>query len=108
MFAGNVVMKGYLKNKKATEEAFAGGWFHSGDLATLDEEGYITVVDRKKDMIKTGGENVASRDPRLPASRTATAASHSSASAPPPSRTPAPPQRPRPAAWSPWLPAAWR
>ena len=42
--------------------AFAGGWFHSGDLATVDDEGYITVVDRKKDMIKTGGENVASRE----------------------------------------------
>ena len=42
--------------------AFAGGWFHSGDLATVDDDGYITVVDRKKDMIKTGGENVASRE----------------------------------------------
>jgi fatty-acyl-CoA synthase len=45
-----------------TNAAFEGGWFHSGDLATIDEEGYITVVDRKKDMIKTGGENVASRE----------------------------------------------
>jgi fatty-acyl-CoA synthase len=45
-----------------TAAAFAGGWFHSGDLATIDDEGYITVVDRKKDMIKTGGENVASRE----------------------------------------------
>ena len=42
--------------------AFEGGWFHSGDLATIDDEGYITVVDRKKDMVKTGGENVASRE----------------------------------------------
>jgi hypothetical protein len=48
--------------KSRTAEAFAGGWFHSGDLATIDEEGYITVVDRKKDVIKTGGENVASRE----------------------------------------------
>ena len=45
-----------------TAAAFEGGWFHSGDLATIDDEGYITVVDRKKDMIKTGGENVASRE----------------------------------------------
>jgi fatty-acyl-CoA synthase len=45
-----------------TKAAFEGGWFHSGDLATIDAEGYITVVDRKKDMIKTGGENVASRE----------------------------------------------
>jgi fatty-acyl-CoA synthase len=47
---------------RAHRAAFAGGWFHSGDLATIDDEGYITVVDRKKDMIKTGGENVASRE----------------------------------------------
>src|SRR5258705_4846918 len=45
-----------------TAAAFEGGWFHSGDLATIDADGYITVVDRKKDMIKTGGENVASRE----------------------------------------------
>ena len=52
----------YYRDEEGTRAAFAGGWFHSGDLATLDHEGYITVVDRKKDMIKTGGENVASRE----------------------------------------------
>jgi fatty-acyl-CoA synthase len=56
------LLTGYYKDEKRTEEAFAGGWFHSGDLGTIDDEGYITVVDRKKDMIKTGGENVASRE----------------------------------------------
>jgi fatty-acyl-CoA synthase len=55
-------MSGYYNDPAKTEAAFRGGWFHSGDLATLDEEGYITVVDRVKDMIKTGGENVASRE----------------------------------------------
>jgi fatty-acyl-CoA synthase len=53
---------GYYNDPERTAQAFAGGWFHSGDLATKDDEGYITVVDRKKDMIKTGGENVASRE----------------------------------------------
>ena len=53
---------GYLDDPAKTAAAFAGGWFHSGDLAVIDDEGYITVVDRKKDMIKTGGENVASRE----------------------------------------------
>jgi fatty-acyl-CoA synthase len=53
---------GYFKDPVKTAEAFAGGWFHSGDLATIDDEGYITVVDRKKDMIKSGGENVSSRE----------------------------------------------
>jgi fatty-acyl-CoA synthase len=52
----------YFHDPARTDSAFAGGWFHSGDLATVDEEGYITVVDRKKDMVKTGGENVASRE----------------------------------------------
>jgi fatty-acyl-CoA synthase len=52
----------YLDDPEKTAEAFRGGWFHSGDLGTLDDEGYITVVDRIKDMIKTGGENVASRE----------------------------------------------
>ena len=52
----------YYNDAERTAEAFAGGWFHSGDLATVDENGYITVVDRKKDMIKSGGENVASRE----------------------------------------------
>jgi fatty-acyl-CoA synthase len=56
------LLSGYYKDEERTEAAFAGGWFHSGDLATIDDEGYITVVDRKKDMIKSGGENVASRE----------------------------------------------
>jgi fatty-acyl-CoA synthase len=56
------LMLGYFHDDERTRAAFAGGWFHSGDLATIDAEGYITVVDRKKDMIKTGGENVASRE----------------------------------------------
>jgi fatty-acyl-CoA synthase len=56
------LLLGYYRDDEKTEAAFAGGWFHSGDLATVDEEGYVTVVDRKKDMIKTGGENVASRE----------------------------------------------
>ncbi len=53
---------GYYNDEARTAEAFAGGWFHSGDLATRDEDGYITIVDRKKDMINTGGENVSSRE----------------------------------------------
>jgi fatty-acyl-CoA synthase len=56
------LMLGYFHDDKRTKAAFEGGWFHSGDLATIDAEGYITVVDRKKDMVKTGGENVASRE----------------------------------------------
>lgn len=56
------LMLGYYNDEEKTQAAFAGGWFHSGDLATRDEEGFITVVDRKKDMIKSGGENVASRE----------------------------------------------
>ena len=56
------LMLGYFNDEERTRAAFEGGWFHSGDLATIDEEGYITIVDRKKDMIKTGGENVASRE----------------------------------------------
>jgi fatty-acyl-CoA synthase len=52
----------YFRNPEKTAEAFAGGWFHSGDLATLDDEGYLTIVDRKKDMIKSGGENVSGRE----------------------------------------------
>jgi fatty-acyl-CoA synthase len=53
---------GYYHDEEKTAEAFRGGWFHSGDLGVLDEDGYLSVVDRKKDMIKTGGENVASRE----------------------------------------------
>jgi fatty-acyl-CoA synthase len=60
MFRGNIVMKGYLKNEKATQEAFAGGWFHTGDLGVLDEHGYIIIKDRSKDIIISGGENVSS------------------------------------------------
>jgi len=60
MFRGNVVMKGYLKNPKATEEAFAGGWFHSGDLAVKHKDGYIQIRDRSKDIIISGGENISS------------------------------------------------
>ncbi|WP_421839059.1 fatty acyl-CoA synthetase [Novosphingobium sp.] len=56
------LLSGYWNDPARTAEAFAGGWFHSGDLGVADAEGYITVVDRKKDMIKTGGENVASRE----------------------------------------------
>ena len=60
MFRGNIVMKGYLKNKKATEEAFAGGWFHSGDLGVMHPDGYIQLKDRSKDIIISGGENISS------------------------------------------------
>ena len=56
------LLSGYYNDAERTAAAFAGGWFHSGDLARIDEEGYLTIVDRKKDMIKTGGENVASRE----------------------------------------------
>ena len=58
VYRGPMVMEGYLGLADATAEAFAGGWFHSGDLATRDEEGYLRLVDRKKDMIVSGGENV--------------------------------------------------
>ncbi len=60
MFRGNIVMKGYLKNAKATEEAFEGGWFHSGDLGVLHPDGYIQLKDRSKDIIISGGENISS------------------------------------------------
>ena len=60
MFRGNVVMKGYLKNKAATEKAFAGGWFHSGDLGVMHPDGYIQLKDRSKDIIISGGENISS------------------------------------------------
>jgi len=60
MFRGNVVMKGYLKNKAATAKAFAGGWFHSGDLGVMHPDGYIQIRDRAKDIIISGGENISS------------------------------------------------
>ena len=60
MFRGNVVMKGYLKNKSASEKAFAGGWFHSGDLGVMHRDGYIQLKDRSKDLIISGGENISS------------------------------------------------
>ena len=59
MFRGNLVMKGYLKNPKATREAFEHGWFHSGDLGVLHEDGYIELRDRSKDIIISGGENIS-------------------------------------------------
>ena len=60
MFRGNITMKGYLKNPAATREAFAGGWFHSGDLAVMQPDGYVKIKDRSKDVIISGGENVSS------------------------------------------------
>ena len=60
MMRGNVVMKGYLKNQSATDEAFAGGWFHSGDLGVIYPDGYIQLKDRSKDIIISGGENISS------------------------------------------------
>jgi len=60
MFRGNITMKGYLKNAKATAEAFAGGWFHSGDLAVMQPDGYAKIKDRAKDVIISGGENISS------------------------------------------------
>jgi fatty-acyl-CoA synthase len=60
MFRGNVVMRGYLKNRAVTEKRFAGGWFHSGDLAVMHPDGYIELKDRSKDIIISGGENISS------------------------------------------------
>jgi fatty-acyl-CoA synthase len=60
MFRGNLVMKGYLKNPKATEEAFHGGWYHTGDLAVMQPDGYVKIKDRSKDVIISGGENISS------------------------------------------------
>jgi fatty-acyl-CoA synthase len=60
MFRGNIVMKGYLKNPKATADAFAGGWFHTGDLAVLEADRYVKIKDRSKDIIISGGENISS------------------------------------------------
>ncbi len=60
MFRGNLVMKGYLKNPKATEEAFRGGWYHTGDLGVMQPDGYVKIKDRAKDIIISGGENISS------------------------------------------------
>jgi fatty-acyl-CoA synthase len=60
MFRGNITMKGYLKNPEATREAFRGGWFHSGDLAVMQPDGYVKIKDRSKDIIISGGENISS------------------------------------------------
>ena len=60
MFRGNVVMKGYFKNKQASEESFKDGWFHSGDLGVMHENGYVQLKDRSKDIIISGGENISS------------------------------------------------
>ena len=60
MFRGNVVMKGYLKNPKATADAFKGGWFHSGDLGVMHADNYIQLKDRSKDIIISGAENISS------------------------------------------------
>ena len=60
MFRGNITMKGDLKNPKATAEAFRGGWFHSGDLAVMQPDGYVKIKDRSKDIIISGGENISS------------------------------------------------
>src|SRR5262249_55911328 len=62
MFRGNVVMKGYLKNPSATEKAFAGGWFHSGDLGVMHPDGYVQLRARSKDIITWGGENISSME----------------------------------------------
>jgi fatty-acyl-CoA synthase len=60
MMRGNIVMRGYLKNAKATEDAFKGGWFHTGDLGVMYPDGYIQLKDRSKDIIISGGENISS------------------------------------------------
>jgi len=60
MFRGNITMKGYLKNPAATRAAFAGGWFHTGDLAVLQPDRYAKIRDRSKDVIISGGENISS------------------------------------------------
>jgi fatty-acyl-CoA synthase len=60
MFRGNIVMRGYLKNPKATRDALKGGWFHSGDLGVMYPDGYIQLKDRSKDIIISGGENISS------------------------------------------------
>jgi len=62
MFRGNITMKGYLKNPPASAEAFRGGWFHSGDLAVMQPDGYVKIKDRSKDVIISGGENISSQE----------------------------------------------
>jgi fatty-acyl-CoA synthase len=62
MFKGNIVMKGYLKNPSATDHAFAGGWFHTGDLAVTEPDQYVKIKDRSKDIIISGGENISSME----------------------------------------------
>jgi fatty-acyl-CoA synthase len=64
MMRGNVVMRGYLKNKKSTDAAFKGGWFHTGDLGVMHPDGYIQLKDRSKDIIISGGENISSIEGR--------------------------------------------
>ena len=60
MLRSNTLMKGYLKNPDATDEAFAGGWFHTGDLGVMHDDGYVEIKDRSKDIIISGGENISS------------------------------------------------
>jgi fatty-acyl-CoA synthase len=60
MFRGNITMAGYLKNPSATEEVFAGGWLHTGDLGVIEPDGYLRITDRSKDVIISGGENISS------------------------------------------------
>ena len=60
MFRGNITMRGYLKNRKSTDAAFKGGWFHTGDLGVMHPDGYIQLKDRSKDIIISGGENISS------------------------------------------------
>jgi len=60
MFRGNITMKGYLANQAATETCFTGGWFHTGDLAVMQPDGYVKIRDRSKDVIISGGENISS------------------------------------------------
>jgi len=60
VFRGNIVMKGYYRNETANQAVFKGGWFHSGDLAVMDPDGYVRILDRSKDIIISGGENISS------------------------------------------------
>jgi fatty-acyl-CoA synthase len=106
MFQGNVVMKGYLKNRKSTDAAFAGGWFHSGDLGVMHPDGYIQLKDRSKDIIISGGENISPsrsrtrststprcRPPRWSPSRTRSGARRRAPSSNSSPGTPRPPTR---------------